>query len=89
VRKVPDEERAEGMKERLQDLGYVNGGHVYEFFAPASDLDELLADIREEAGLNFTEGDDGHATLSRDTLRITSREELSETELKGIEEAVK
>jgi len=77
------------LRRRLEELGYAGGGHFYEFFTTVRDLDEILDLIREETSLNFTEGDDGHATLTGNRLRITSRKELSESEVRKIEEAVK
>jgi len=78
----------EEMRERLEDLGYLDGGHVYVFHTPLSgpgDLDDILAEIREGIGKNFTEGDDGHATISGDELRVVSKEELSELEVREID----
>jgi len=73
---------------RLEELGYMNGGHAYEFVTPREDLDALLGDIENATGLNFRKGDDGHATLSGSTLRITSKREIPDSELEEIEKAV-
>jgi len=89
VRKVPEEERTQELKERLKELGYLEGGHAYEFSTVHSDLDLILDKVEDETGLRFREGDDGHASLVGNTLRITSKEELSDSELEKIEEAVK
>jgi len=87
-RKLTEEElegiRTEEMRERLEELGYVGGGHVYEFHTLRTDLDSILDDIEGETGLRFREGKDGHAQLAGDTLRITSKEEIPDSKLKGI-----
>jgi len=72
------------MKERLEELGYIDGGHVYEFRTLRTDLDPMLEDIEDETGLRFRGGDDGHAELAGDSLRITSKEKLSESQVEGI-----
>jgi len=72
------------MKERLEQLGYIDGGHVYEFRTLRTDLDSVLDDIEDETGLRFRKGEDGHASLGRDRLRITSKEELSDSKLESI-----
>jgi len=82
-----DDPRTEEMKERLKDLGYIDGGHLYEFFTPRVDLDSILDDIEDNTGLRFREGDDGHASLGENTLRITSKEEIPDSELEEIEKA--
>jgi len=96
-KKIDTEEGLEGighseeMRERLEDLGYLGGGHVYVFHSPlseAEDLDDILAEIRDKTERNFTEGDDGHATLAGNKLRIVSKEELSESEVEEIEKIV-
>lgn len=87
-RKVPEEERSEELKERLKELGYMDGGYAYEFFTIYSDLDLILDRVEDETGLRFREGDDGHASLGGNTLRITSKEGLSDSELEKVEEAV-
>jgi len=79
------------VRERLEELGYLDGGHVYIFHSPLSgpeDLDDILAEIREETGKNFTEGDDGHAQLTGNKLRIVSKEGLSELETEKMDEIV-
>jgi len=79
------------MRERLKDLGYLGGGHVYVFRSLLSgpeDLDDILAEIRDKTAKNFTEGDDGHASLLGNELRIVSKEELSESEIREIDEIV-
>lgn len=78
----------EEMRERLEDLGYIDGGKVYEFITARSDLDSILDDIESETGLRFREGEDGHAELGGNTLRITSKEEVPDPELEDIEKAV-
>jgi len=84
-RKVPDEERAEGVRERLEELGYLGGGHAYEFLTVRKDLDSVLDDIESETGLRFREGEDGHAQLAGNTLRIVSKEETPDSKLEKIE----
>lgn len=76
----------EEMRKRLEELGYTGGGHVYEFFTARTDLDSVLDDIQNEIGLRFREGDDGHASLRGNTLRITSKEEVPDSKLREIEE---
>lgn len=77
--------RSGRMKERLEELGYLKGGHFYEFHTRRTDLDSILDDIESETGLRFREGKDGHATLGGSTLRITSREEIPDPKLEEIE----
>jgi len=81
----------EEVRRRLEELGYLDGGHVYIFHAPLSgpeDLDDILAGIRDKTGKNFTEGDDGHASLAGNELKVVSKEELSESEVREIDETV-
>jgi len=80
------EEFDEEMKERLKELGYIGGGHVYKFLTVRMDLDSILDDIEGNTGLRFRGGENGHASLTRNTLRITSKEELRGSELEKIEE---
>jgi len=80
-----DDTRTEEMRERLEELGYTNGGVVYEFFTPRTDLDSILDDIEDETGLRFKEGDDGHAQLAGNTLEITSKREILDSRLGEIE----
>jgi len=75
----------EQMRERLEELGYTGGGHVYEFLTARADLDSILNDIEDAVGLRFREGEDGHASLAGSTLRITSKEEIPKTRLEEIE----
>jgi len=75
----------EQMRERLEELGYTGGGHVYEFLTAKADLDSILDDIEDATGLRFREGADGHASLAGDTLRITSKEEIANSKLEDIE----
>jgi len=90
TRAEPDaeEEFGEEMRERLKELGYMSGGHVYEFLTARSDLDSVLDDIESKTELRFREGDDGHASLAGNTLRITSKEEIPDSKLKDIEKVI-
>jgi len=78
----------EEMKKRLKELGYIKGGQVYEFSTLRTDLDSILDDIEDGASLRFKEGDDGHASLGGNTLRITSKKEIPDSKLKEIEKIV-
>jgi len=76
------------MRRRLEELGYLGGGHFYEFLTARSDLDSILDDIESETGLRFRGSKDGHASLGGNTLRITSKEEIPDPDLEGIEKVV-
>jgi len=78
----------EETRNRLEELGYINGGCVYEFPTLRRDLDLILDDIEDETGLRFKEGTDGHASFSRNTLRLTSKEEIPDSKLEEIEKIV-
>jgi len=80
-----DTEFDEQMRERLEELGYTGGGHVYEFLTTRADLDSILDDIEDATGLRFREGADGHASLAGNTLRITSKEKIADSKLEDIE----
>jgi len=95
IRKIESESELEArghdgeMRERLESLGYTDGGHVYELEGVSGDLDEILADIEDATGLRFREGEDGHAELdSRGNLRIVSKEPLSHGEEESIKNIV-
>jgi len=79
------EELDEEMRKRLEELGYVDGGHVYRFLTARPDLDSILDDIENETGLSFRGGEDGHASLEGNVLKITSKEEIPEAKVEGIE----
>jgi len=74
------------MRERLEDLGYIGGGHIYEFLTARRELSSLLDDIEDGTGLKFRDGADGHASLGGNTLRITSKKEIPDSQLKEIED---
>lgn len=88
TRKVDvEEEFNEQMRRRLEELGYVDGGRVYKFPTVREDLDSILDDIESVTGLKFKEGEDGHAQLAGNALRITSKEEVPDPKLEKIEKA--
>jgi len=80
------EEGAKEMRERLRELGYADGGHLYEFDSRRTDLSEAAEEIEEETGLKFVDGEDGHMTSP--PLRITSKRELTNDQLRKIEEVI-
>jgi len=75
----------EETRKRLKELGYMEGGYVYEFLTLRRNLDLILDDIEAETDLRFRGGEDGHASLGGNVLRITSKKEVPKSKVKDIE----